>query len=152
MQLLTIYMINAICLAFSFLLFPIHWFWSPFSLFFIFPICFSPSVFAEVIWLVQGKRAVAVECVQIRRREESHSGGELHSFVGYTTERLHRGADTVKVLCLLVCVCGCVSIVFGDECKVVLTAALVGIFNHFLFAALKTFSWIEAFLFRDLKS
>lgn len=118
--------------------------------FFIFPICFSPSVFAEVIWLVQGKRAVAVVCVQMRRREESHSGGELHSFVGYTTERLHRGADTVKVLCLLVCVCGCVSIVFGGECKVVLTAALVGIFNHFLFAALKTFSWIEAFLFRDL--
>lgn len=61
-------------------------------------------MFVEVIWLVQGKRAVAVECVQIRRREESHSGGELHSFVGYTTERLHRGADTVKVLCLLVCV------------------------------------------------
>lgn len=60
--------------------------------------------------------------------------------------------QTLKVLCLLVCVCVCVSIVFGGKCKVVLTAALVGIFNHFLFAALKTFSWIEAFLFRDLKS
>lgn len=72
--------------------------------FFHFPICFSPSVFAEVIWLVQGKRAVAVVCVQMRQREESHSGGELHSFLGYTTERQHRGADTVKVLCVLVCV------------------------------------------------
>lgn len=70
-------------------------------------------MFAEVIWLVQGKRAVAVECVQIRRREESHSGGELHSFVGYTTERLHRGADTVKVLCLCVCMWLCVYCIWG---------------------------------------
>lgn len=65
------------------------------------------------------------------------------------TQRCRHCEGTVFVS---VCVCGCVSIVFGDECKVVLTAALVGIFNNFLFAALKTFSWIEAFLFRDLKS
>lgn len=64
-------------------------------------------MFAEVIWLVQGKRAVAVECVQMRQREESHSGGELHSFVGYTTERLHRGADTEGTVFVSVCVFVC---------------------------------------------
>lgn len=105
-------------------------------------------------YLAGARKESCGSCVctdEAKRRKSLRRWASLISGI-YNRKATQRCRYCEGTVCVSVCVCGCVFIVFGGECKVVLTVALVGIFNHFLFAALKTFSWIEAFLFRDLKS
>lgn len=107
MQLLTIYIIKAICLSFPFLLIPIHWFSSPF-LFFPFPLLFPPSAFADGLFGRRKGRELCQLWVYSRGKEkkltqaESRGAGLVRGI--YRRNATRRCRYSTGTACVCVCV------------------------------------------------
>lgn len=104
MQLLTIYIIKAICLSFPFLLpftcFPLLFSFFPLSTSFSLPLSLQMGYLASE----KEESCASYKCTtEVKRRKSFWQQWELESFVGYAAETQYRGADIVQVLCVCVC-------------------------------------------------